>query len=62
MKNALATRPTESVTGPALGLVVFGFCTQVGLPTIVAAILAVIAAFGPIVVSKTVDALRGSDV
>lgn len=52
-------RPTETLTGPALGLAVYGFTTQVGLPAIVAAILAVIVAFGPLVVSKTVDALRG---
>lgn len=53
-------RPTEALTGPALGLAVFGFATQVGLPTVLAAILAVIVAFGPLMISKTVDALRGT--
>jgi hypothetical protein len=58
--NTLAKRPTESLTGPALGLAVYGFTTQVGLPTLVAAILAVIVAFGPLLVSNVVDALHGS--
>lgn len=61
MKNALSTRPTETLTGPALGLAVYGFTTQVGLPTLVAAISAVIVAFGPLMVSQVVDALRGDD-
>jgi hypothetical protein len=61
MKNALSNRPTESLTGPALGLAVYGFTTQVGLPTVVAAILAVIVAFGPITISAMVDAFKGSD-
>lgn len=53
-----AARPTELLTGPALGLAVYGFTTQVGLPNVVAAILAVAAAFGPLFVSLMVDALR----
>ncbi len=57
--NALASRPTEALTGPALGLAVFGFCTQVGVPTLVAGILAVVCAFGPLAVSQLVDAVRG---
>lgn len=61
MKNKLAERPTESITGPALGLVVYGFTTQVGLPTVVAAILAVIVAFGPLLISNVVDALKGDN-
>lgn len=58
--QAVAKRPTETLTGPALGLVVYGFTTQVGLSHVVAGVLAVVAAFGPLVVSRTVDALRGS--
>lgn len=56
--NLLTERPTETLTGPALGLAVFGFCTQVGVPLIVAGILAVVCAFGPLAVSQVVDALR----
>jgi hypothetical protein len=51
-------RPTETVTGPPLGLAVYGFATQVGVPPVVAGVLAVAAAFGPLVVSQTVDAIR----
>lgn len=58
MKRNLANRPTEALAGPALGLVVYGFATQVGLPSLVGAVVAVIAAFGPLLVSQTVDALR----
>lgn len=54
----LTERPTEVLTGPALGLAVFGFCTQVGIPAIVAGGLAVVCAFGPLVVSQVVDAIR----
>lgn len=57
--NPLSTRPTETLSGTALGLAVFGFTTQVGLPALVAAILAVVLAFGPVLVSNTVDAIRG---
>lgn len=58
--NALTNRPTETLSGTALGLAVYGFGTQVGLPTIVAAVLAVILAFGPVLVSNVVDAIHGS--
>lgn len=54
----LTKRPTETLTGPALGLAVFGFSTQVGLPSIVAGILGVACAFGPLVVSQMVDTIR----
>jgi hypothetical protein len=57
--NLLTERPTEALTGPALGLAIFGFCTQVGVPTIVAGLLGVVCAFGPLVVSQVVDAIRG---
>ena len=56
--NLLANRPTEVLTGPPLGLVVYGFATQVGIPPLVAGIFAVAAAFGPLVISETVDRLR----
>lgn len=52
-------RPTESLTGPALGVAVYGFATQVGVPHVVAAVLAVLFAFGPIAISRFVDAWRG---
>lgn len=58
MKKKIAKRPTESLTGTALGLAVFGFATQVGLPDLAAAILAVACAFGPLLISETVDLLR----
>lgn len=54
----LTKRPTETLAGPALGLAVFGFSTQVGVPSIVAGGLAVVCAFGPLVVSQVVDAVR----
>lgn len=54
MKN----RPTETLSGTALGLAVFGFETQVGIPGIIAGGVAVLCAFGPLVVSQVVDALR----
>jgi hypothetical protein len=58
MMQLLTERPTETLTGPALGLAVFGFATQVGVPTIVAGIFGVVCAFGPLVVSRVVDAVR----
>jgi hypothetical protein len=51
-------RPTETLTGPALGLAVYGFSTQVGLSTIVAGALAVAAAFGPLLTTRIVVAIR----
>lgn len=56
--SKIAERPTEALTGPALGLAVYGFATQVGLPSLLAALLAVIVAFGPLVISEVVDALH----
>lgn len=56
--KAAAKRPTEALTGPALGLLVYGFTTQVGLPHVVAGIVAVVAAFGPLVISNFMDAVR----
>lgn len=54
----LTERPTEVLTGPALGLAVFGFSTQLGIPSVVAGILGVVCAFGPLLVSQVVDAVR----
>jgi hypothetical protein len=54
MKN----RPTEILSGPALGLAIYGFETQVGIPPVVAGAVAVICAFGPLVVSQIVDVFR----
>ncbi len=56
--DALTKRPTEALTGPALGLAIFGFCTQVGLSVAIAGPLAVAAAFGPLLISQAVDAVR----
>jgi hypothetical protein len=62
MKEAITgpftKRPTETLTGPALGLAVYGFSTQVGLPPVVAGGLAIAAAFGPLLISRIVDAIR----
>jgi hypothetical protein len=59
--NLIAKRPTEALTGPALGLAIYGFSTQVGVPSIVAGAIGaigVVCAFGPLVVSQVVDAVR----
>ncbi|HXS32232.1 MAG TPA: hypothetical protein VN758_00490 [Solirubrobacterales bacterium] len=56
--NLITERPTEALTGPALGLAVFGFSTQVGVPSLVAGVVGVVCAFGPLVVSQVVDAVR----
>ena len=58
MPKLLTRRPTESMTGPALGLAVFGFCTQVGLPSAAGAVLGVVSAFGPLLITQVVVALR----
>jgi hypothetical protein len=54
MKN----RPTETLSGVALGTAVYGFETQVGIPPFAAAVVAVVVAFGPLVVSQLVDVFR----
>lgn len=58
MKNIAEKRPTEIVTGLALAGAVYGFLSSNGVPPAVAAIIAVVIAFGPLAVSSTVDALR----
>jgi uncharacterized membrane protein len=52
-------RPTEVVSGLAIAATVYGFCAESALPNGVAAVLAVICGFGPLIVSNTVDRLRG---
>lgn len=58
-KEAIASRPTETVAGVALGLAVFGFETQVGIPGVIAGPVALVIAFGPAFVSSVVDAVKG---
>jgi hypothetical protein len=58
LKEKIAARPTEAVTGAALAGTVFGLLTQEGVPTIAAAIIAVVIAFGPAAVSETVDGIK----
>ena len=59
LKELVTTRPTETLSGAALGTAVFGFETQVGIPPEVAGPVAVVVAFGPLLVSGIVDAIRG---
>lgn len=54
MKN----RPTETITGAGAGLAVYGFATQVGLPTLIAGLLAAATVIVPYLVSAVVDILR----
>jgi hypothetical protein len=58
MKNAVANRPTETLTGVALAASIYGFLTQSGVPHVVAAIIAVAIAFVPAAVSTVVDEIR----
>lgn len=58
MKKAVKNRPTETVAGAALGLAVFGFETQVGIPGVIAGPVAVVVGFGPAFISQVVDAFR----
>jgi hypothetical protein len=51
-------RPTELASGLAIAAAVYGFCAEQGVPNGVAAVLGVLAGFGPLVISNTVDALR----
>lgn len=55
---ARATRPTEKVTGVALAAAVYGFMAQSGAPNLLALGVAVVVAFGPTLVSRTVAGLR----
>lgn len=60
MKNLVEKRPTETVSGTLAALAIYGFCTQVGLPQVVAAIIAVVVLVVPYLTSQMVDALRSS--
>lgn len=60
MKTLVEKRPTETVTGAGAALAVYGFCTQVGLPPLAAAIIATVVLVVPYLVSAVVDALRSS--
>lgn len=55
----LGGRPTETASGLGLAAAVYGFLTQAGVPTIVAAAAGAVAGFGPLVVSELVDAIYG---
>lgn len=59
MKEAVAARPTEALTGIALAGTVYGFLTQAGVPEPVAAVIAVVVAFAPAAVSSVVDEIKG---
>lgn len=61
MSGLVAKRPTETVTGLGAALAVYGFVTQVGLPELVAAIVAVVVLVVPYLVSAIVDAVRQND-
>jgi len=58
VRKAVANRPAEAASGIGLGLAVYGFATQVGLPEVAAGAIAVVVAFGPAAVSRFVDAVR----
>lgn len=58
MKKTVQNRPAEVVSGLAIAGAVFGFLTQAGVPTMLAALVAVGLGFGPLAVSNTVDVLR----
>jgi hypothetical protein len=60
MKKLVSKRPTEVVSGLALAGTVYGFLASSGVPNVVAAVAGAVVGFGPLVVSRTVDALRGS--
>ena len=51
-------RPTETVTGLALAVAVYGFLTQADVATALAAVIAVVIAFVPAAVSEVVDKIR----
>lgn len=57
--SILSERPTEVASGLAIAAAVYGFLTQSGVREEVAALIAVALAFGPLVVSNTVDRIRG---
>lgn len=60
MKEAVAARPTEALTGLALAGSIFGFLTQAGVSDPVSAIVAVVVAFLPAAVSSVIDEIKAS--
>ena len=60
MKEVVAARPTEALSGIALAGTVYGFLTQAGVPEPVAAIVAVVLALAPAAVSSVVDEIKAS--
>jgi hypothetical protein len=56
--KVLRKRPAEVVSGLTIAGSVYGFLTQVAVPQIVAGPIAAICGFGPLVVSRFVDAVR----
>jgi hypothetical protein len=58
MKKLAEKRPTEIVSGLAIAGAVYGFLAEGGVPNPVAAGVGAVLGFGPLVVSRTVDALR----
>lgn len=60
MKNTIEKRPTEVVTGIALAGAIYGFLTQAGVGTGIAAVVAVCIAFVPGAISNVVDQIRSS--
>lgn len=55
--NAIQKRPTETVSGLALAVAIYGFLTQAAVGTELAAVVAVVLAFLPAAVSGVVDRL-----
>jgi hypothetical protein len=54
-------RPTETVTGLALAVAVYGFLTQADLAHPASALIALAVAFVPTTISNIVDRIRGRD-
>jgi hypothetical protein len=59
VKDAVVTRPTETITGIGGAGVVYGFLTQAGVSSVVSALVGVAIAFVPAAVSAVVDEIRG---
>lgn len=59
-RNIVERRPAEVVSGLAIAGALYGFLAEGGVPNAVAALIAGVAGFGPLVVSRVVDSLRGS--
>ena len=57
MNELVKRRPTETLSGLALAAAVYGFLTQADVATATAALLGVVVAFGPALVTAVVDAL-----